>query len=213
MCGIMLTAMEKQTLDFDRILDWYLNPSTHVEATDALRKLDGYLQDLFEEYFDRNYVIVEIMNQHKCRVIEDIKKEFCKEYYFNRMSFNYRAPNDYSIGTNYVNIAGDVWDSHPDIKTRLEKFDSFVGHHVESHKAMVPDENNEELQAYRKVYIGDGRTVERQVSWKDEGRRHPEWFVEKEIIDHEWTDELRVIDRRTYFKDDYSCKGRKIELY
>ena len=158
MCDIMLTAMEKQTLDFDRILDWHLNPSTHAEATDALHRFYGYLQDLFEEYFDRNYVIVEIINQHKCRVIEDIKKEFCNEDYFNRMSFNYRAPNDYSIGTNYVNIAGDVWDSHPDIKTRLEKFDSFVGHHIKSHRAMVPDESNEELQSYRKVYIGDGKT-------------------------------------------------------
>lgn len=35
----------------------------------------------------------------------------------------------------------------------------------------------------------------------------------KEIIDYDWTDELRVVDRRSYFKEDYSCKGRKIELF
>ena len=84
--------MEKQTIDFNRILDWYLNPTTHAEASSALHRLADFLQDMFEDYFNRNIVTVE-------------------------------------------------------------------------------------------------------------------------IIVHEWIDELRVIDRRTYFKDDYSCKGRKIELF
>ena len=63
MYGIMLTAMEKQTLDFDRILDWYLNPSTHAEATNALHRLDGYLQDLFDEYSEALKTIGKPLNE------------------------------------------------------------------------------------------------------------------------------------------------------
>ena len=59
----MLTAMEKQTLDFDRILDWYLNPSTHAEATNALHRLDGYLQDLFDEYSEALKTIGKPLNE------------------------------------------------------------------------------------------------------------------------------------------------------
>ena len=160
------------------------------------------------EYNDRHLVWIEITNKEG-NVTDKIKEEFKGEEYFSDMYIHYKPHEvyDHLIGTNLVVVNGKVWDAHPDIKTRLEKFDSFVGHHVKTCKRKVPDETNQEVIQMRKLNPG------RKITFQSDGYLHPNWFVEKEFVTDEWTDELRVIDRRDYFHDDYFVRGKTIELF
>ena len=200
--------MEKLKIDFNKVLDWYLDPDTHVQAVKTLRCLRDYIDTTMTEYNDRHLVWIEITNREG-NVITRIREEFKGDDYFSDMYFHYKSHEVYShlVGTNLVVVDGKVWDAHPDIKTRLEKFDSFVGHHVETCTRKVPDETNPEVIQERKLYPG------REITFQSDGYRHPNWFVEKEFVTHEWTDELRIIDRRNTYNDDYFVRGKTIELF
>jgi len=162
-----------------------------------IRQLCDHLDGIIQDYKDMHYIRVEI-NNRKGRVVDEIRKRFPQFTSWWRGDEN-------TIGTNYVLVPASMWND--ETKNELSKFDSFVGHHIESHKEWRV-KKDAKLSTY--YTANRDRWTDREL-FNREHNEHPDWFEEVEVVTSEWTAELRVIDSREYTKD-YSSKGQIFRL-
>lgn len=190
-----------------------LERNSSKDLLDLKNFIDTYLRIKDEIAF----IQVELSNTKGSSVAADIRKAFPKYEVFWK-----GEPG--TIGTIYINIPRSDWND--ELKAEISKFDSFVGHHVESRQMYVPKKDVEfPLEVQRFI---DNRLSIMVASERAKGPRWDKYELERDysikkyiedyfdlidVVVKEWTTELRVVNHSEYAQRQLDqLSGYSIEL-
>lgn len=175
-------------------------------SPETLVQLKNFIDSYLDIQKDLNFVQVELCNREGRSIIPKIREAFPKYDIFWK-----GEPG--TIGTIYVTIPRADWND--ELKAEISKFDSFVGHHTETHTKYVPKKDVElpsrlqSLIKYRIELLTDRAKVYPNVKWKEsdgavwtisevkhdiELRSFKEYLEPVEYVDREWDEPLHVSD-------------------
>lgn len=190
------------------------------KAYDKLSELRKCIKQIQEDWVDKNYVEVRIVNQDG-NVVKKLKDAFPE---LDNIWWE-GEPN--CCGKNVVLVPGPMWNDI--LKEELSEFDSYVGHHQETRRdwklrddVELPYDLKSDIENLKKELEKNGKSTDEIVlpgylthSWpwsRYAGTNWSRYFVEVQTVIREWDEELNVIDRRKWSKDDEAMKSKTIEI-
>lgn len=167
------------------------------KAIKGIRDLRDALMDVVTEWKDANFIQVNIYNNTGNGNIVLKLKEAFPEFDICHDTSEYGPTY---IGTNIVMVPADKWND--EVKAKLEKSDSFVGHHEEKVTKYKP----------KPEFIGKfGLEDKLYPKWDWNVKDHNERFTPVEVVERAWDTELEVYDRRK-FASYKRLEGLEIEI-